>query len=122
MGTDDTPFHGLRVLVVDDDADARDILSIVLETEGATVVCADSAARALAEYTGAGVHYDVVISDLAMPQRDGIWLLRQLKDSTSTRDGLRAVALTGHVHPEIRRAALEAGFDSFLPKPFNLPD
>jgi two-component system CheB/CheR fusion protein len=109
--------------VVDDDPDALDILCTVLETEGATVDCADSATHALARFGAHATSYDVVISDLAMPQRDGIWLLQQIRKWSVPRyAAFRAIALTGHVHPDVRRAALEAGFDSFLAKPFNLPE
>jgi CheY-like chemotaxis protein len=111
-----------RVLVVDDDADSRDILSTILECEGAAVTCVDSAAEALAQYVEAR-GFDIVVSDLAMPKRNGFWLVQQLKRAAAGLGRpLRAVALSAHAQPEIRVAALAAGFDVFVAKPFEVDE
>ena len=112
-------FKGLRVLVVDDDLDSRDIVCTLLVHGGASVFCADSAAEALVEFVASGTVYDAVVSDLAMPTRDGFWLIRQLKrEASAAGRSIRAVALTGHAGPDVRAAALGCGFDVLLTKPF----
>jgi CheY-like chemotaxis protein len=111
-----------RVLVVDDDADSRDILTTILECEGADVSCVDSAVEALAQYVGAG-GFDIVVSDLAMPKRDGLWLVRHLKRAAGDLGRpLHAVALSAHAQQETRDAALDAGFDVFVAKPFEVDE
>lgn len=116
-------FQGLRVLVVDDDADSREVVCAILEHGGAIVTVAESAAEAMLHYVNAGPGYDVLISDLAMPNRDGLWLLRQLKREALERGRpLWTVALTAHVEKAVRAAASEAGFDVFLAKPFEFED
>ena len=68
---------GIRVLVVDDNIDSLDVFTTVLRQLGAVVGTARSARDALA--TIATVHADVIVSDLAMPHEDGLWLLGQLR-------------------------------------------
>jgi CheY-like chemotaxis protein len=68
----------VHVLVVDDEADARRVLMMVLERVGAVVVTAGSAAAALEELAKA--RPDVLVSDLGMPDQDGFELIRQLRD------------------------------------------
>jgi CheY-like chemotaxis protein len=110
------------VLVVDDDADSRNILSTILECEGAMVTCADSATAALVQYVGAR-GFDVVVSDLAMPTRDGLWLVQQLRRAAvEFGRPLRAVALSAHAQQETRMVALDAGFDTFVAKPFEVDE
>jgi CheY-like chemotaxis protein len=111
-----------HVLLVDDDADSLDIVRTILECEGAAVTCAGSAAEALVRYLGATV-FDIVVSDLAMPGHDGLWLIQQLRrNATAHGKPLRAVALSAHARDEIRWAALEAGYDVFVAKPFEIDE
>ena len=117
-------FKGIRILVVDDDADSRDVVCVMLEHGGASVTTAESAAEAFIHYVGAtDTGYDVLISDLAMPNRDGLWLLHQIKSQARERGReLWAIALSAHVEEAVRSAAAEAGFDVFLSKPFEFED
>jgi CheY-like chemotaxis protein len=109
--------QGLDVLVVDDDPDAQEIYRTLLERAGARVTCASSAAEALSHIDG-GYEYQVLVSDIAMPERDGLWLVHELKQRAAAA-GTRvlAIAVTGSAIPEIEAAAVNAGFDLFLVKP-----
>ena len=78
------PFHGLTVLVVDDNADAREIFTRILGQAGALVTAvasADEAARQLEHFRP-----DVVITDLWMPERDGLWLLKWIRERDAGQD------------------------------------
>ena len=114
----DTPGHlfGVKVLVVDNDDDARVLLIDVLEREGAETFGAGSAAEALTLLRAVRPH--VLISDLAMPGEDGFDLMRQVR-ALSADDGgvIPAAALTGYSTDEDRARALQAGFQRHLPKP-----
>ena len=67
--------------------------------------------------------YDVLISDLGMPNRDGLWLVQQLKHKARAEERpLWAIALTAHAFDNVREAAMEAGFDVYLTKPFEFED
>jgi signal transduction histidine kinase/ActR/RegA family two-component response regulator len=113
----DTNLSGLRVLVVDDDADARQLLERVLTACGADVVSASSADDAIA-----GLHvFDphVLVSDIGMPQRDGYDLIRQIRNAGKNARDLPAVALTAFARSEDRQRALLAGFQMHVKKPVN---
>jgi two-component system, chemotaxis family, CheB/CheR fusion protein len=114
-------FKGLCVLVVDDDEDSLEVVRALLTHRGASVSTATSAANALRDYVARGCAEEVVVSDLSMPNRDGIWLVRQLKSyAAASGQHLWAIAFTGHAEDSVRREALEAGFDVFLTKPIDL--
>jgi len=107
---------GVRVLVVDDEPDAREILEEVLSQAGAEVKTAADAAQALdvlVDFTP-----DVLVSDLAMPGEDGLKLIRKLRGRTPDRvASIPAIALTAYTRPEDRVQALAAGFQMHVPKP-----
>ena len=107
---------GVRVLVVDDDADARGTLGTILERAGALVTTADSADAALHQ-----LHittFDVILSDIAMPGEDGLTLLRRIRQATDCRlQQLPAIAVTAYAGEDERDKALAAGFQLHLPKP-----
>lgn len=106
----------LRVLVVDDDAVAREVLRTTLARSGAAVREAASAAEAFAEIATAPP--DVVVSDIEMPGEDGLSLLRRIRSLPAEAGGTTpAVALTAYARPSDRRAALAAGFQEHLAKP-----
>lgn len=109
----------LRILVVDDDAHTRQMLSEVLELFGAHVRTAESVAaarRALDEFTP-----DVVVSDVGMPQESGYDLIRQLRALPREHGGSApAIAFTGYSRPEDRDRALDAGYQDVVPKPVDL--
>ncbi|HEX8118031.1 MAG TPA: response regulator, partial [Pyrinomonadaceae bacterium] len=107
---------GVRVLVVDDNADARELLALVLGRAGAEVTAAASAAAALELLRQAEV--DVLISDIGMPAEDGYALIGQARSLTAGRARRPpAVALTAYASEADRRRALAAGFDAHIPKP-----
>jgi CheY-like chemotaxis protein len=107
---------GIRVLVVDDDPDARDMLKIALEQYSAVVRIAASAQEALEEV--AVERPDVLVSDIEMPDTNGYELVRQLRHSDNPElRRLPAVALTAYARTEDRVKALLAGFQTHVPKP-----
>jgi signal transduction histidine kinase/ActR/RegA family two-component response regulator len=109
-------LRGLRVLVVDDEEDARELLSMVLESCGVVVTAARSVDEALA-----AVDREVpaiVVSDIGMPGQDGYGFARQLREREPERGGrIPAVAVTAYARAEDRTRALLAGFTSHVPKP-----
>ncbi|HKY90362.1 MAG TPA: ATP-binding protein [Nevskiaceae bacterium] len=123
IGTKTAPsLTGLRVLLVDDQGDARESLSFVLREAGAEVVVCASAAEALAalERLGDAKAPSVLISDIAMPLQDGYWLLTQIRERESTAPipvRLPAIALTAYAQPEDRLRSLTSGFDMHVTKP-----
>jgi CheY-like chemotaxis protein len=109
-------LHGVQILVVDDDQDALDMLTLVLTDAGAAVRTAASAAEALALLRWIRPH--VLVSDLAMPDQDGYSLIRNLRavERESGRE-IPAVALTAYVRVQDRARAEAAGFNVFVEKP-----
>lgn len=107
---------GRTILVVDDDAASRDMVAATLRAGGATVVTAESADAA--EGMLRARPFDVVVCDIAMPGRDGLSLIRAVRDDAALRS-TAAIALTAHGHPDDRARALDAGFDEYLQKPID---
>lgn len=120
LATSTIRLDGLRVLVVDDEADVRRLVAKVLEDAGATITAAASAAEALAALSKEIP--DVLVSDLGMPERDGFDLIRTLREQGHTGDALPAVALTAYAHRDDERRALLAGFQVHIPKPVDPHD
>jgi PAS domain S-box-containing protein len=109
---------GVRVLVVDDEADARELLQTVLHDEGAIVETASSAAEGLAALPRFLPH--VLVSDIGMPEEDGYAFLRKVRKLERERGGnAPAVALTAYTRDVDRIAALDAGFTNHLGKPID---
>jgi len=126
-------LDGLRLLVVDDEADARRLLVKVLEGVGAVVTAVGSADEALEAFDRAESGWgdrqrerwagpDLLISDLGMPDRDGYDLIREVRRRGHTAKDLPAVALTAFVHKNDARQALLAGFQVHVPKPVDPHD
>ncbi|WP_292711565.1 MULTISPECIES: ATP-binding protein [unclassified Nostoc] len=108
----------LRVLIVDDEADARHLLTTVLGQYGAQVIAAASANDALLALQQ--FHPHILVSDIGMPQEDGYALIRQVRALPTDRGGrIPAVALTAYARAEDRTQALLAGFQLHVPKPVN---
>ena len=105
-------LQGAVVLVVDDEADARDLLRALLEPHGAVVVEAGAGAEALRELDRTRV--DLMIADIGMPVLDGYALIRAVRQRGLE---LPALALSAYTRPEDRARALGAGYDVFHPKP-----
>jgi PAS domain S-box-containing protein len=111
-------LKGKRILVVDDDSDARELLSVIIEMEGAEVSVASSADEAIAVLKGS--EFDVLVSDIAMPGKDGFALITELRSVMSAnRSQLKTLALTAYAREEDRLKALRAGYHIHLSKPVN---
>jgi PAS domain S-box-containing protein len=111
-------LEGIRVLVVDDEPDARDLVATILQHNGAEVVTSDSAAQALDLVEA--VHPDVLLSDLEMPGESGYSLIGKIRRLPPERGGrIPAAALTAYARQEDRTRALRAGFQMHVPKPLN---
>jgi signal transduction histidine kinase/ActR/RegA family two-component response regulator len=111
-------LDGIRVLLVDDEPDAREVMASALETCGATVMCAASAREAL--QTLARTDVDLVLADIAMPVQDGYELIRAIRAMPSARlAAIPAAAVTAHARDDERARALAAGFQMHLTKPID---
>jgi PAS domain S-box-containing protein len=107
-------LQGRRVLLVDDDAATRTLMSTALLSFGAEVRAAESASDALK--TVGDFAPEILISDIEMPGNDGITLLHELRHS---QPGLPAIAVTGYADDSSRDRILAAGFDGFIAKPLD---
>jgi len=107
---------GMRVLVVDDDADTRGWLTAVLEDGGAAVTAVGSTQEALSALEQRPPH--VLIADIAMPDEDGYALIRKVRAIPAERGGrVPALALTAYAGAEDRERIMSAGFEQHVPKP-----
>ena len=114
-GTTGRPrLDGLWILVVDDNADTREVIAMTLSDAGAAVKGVSSLAMARAALDAA--RWDIVVSDLGMPDGDGYDLVQRIRSDPKLR-GLPAVALSAHARDTDARLSLAAGFDVHLPKP-----
>jgi signal transduction histidine kinase/ActR/RegA family two-component response regulator len=121
----DTGVHpqleGVRVLAVDDNADALDIIAATLSDAGALVRTADSGERAIQEWDRDSA--DVLICDLAMPRMDGFEVLSEIRQrNAGTGRSTPAIALTAHVSAESLARATAVGFSYHLSKPYRAED
>ena len=110
------------ILVVEDDANAREAMRVALERYGGHVLVAGSASEALTvlQERQAEVGRLVLVADIGMPERDGYWLIRRVRELDAEHGGrIPAVALTGFGSVRDRISALEAGFQLHLTKPFD---
>jgi len=109
-------LSGLKVLVVDDEPDARDLLRRLLERRQATVITAGSAIDGLQLLEQEKP--DVLVSDIGMPLVDGYEFITQVRSLGANRGGdLPAVALTAFARAEDRARALHAGYTVHMAKP-----
>jgi PAS domain S-box-containing protein len=115
-GAAEQPLSGLKVLVVDDDEDARDVLKAALNSYGADVTTAIDAPQALDAL--ASEKMDVLVSDINMPGMDGYELIRRIRSMEPERGGqIPAIALTAYARAEDRLRALQSGYQTHVPKP-----
>jgi signal transduction histidine kinase/CheY-like chemotaxis protein len=108
-------LRGVRVLVVDDEPDARELLQLVLESASAEVCAVDAVTTAIDVLVA--FRPMVVIADIAMPGQDGYQLLRKIRDADPTRGPLPVVAVTAYASQDDSRRALAAGFARHIGKP-----
>ena len=110
-------LKGVRVLVVDDDADALSMVRELLETAGASVTTALSADEALTLIERQPP--DLLLSDIGMPAMDGFELIRRVRELPLSIRHVPAAALTAYAQPEDRTRALRSGFQAHLAKPID---
>lgn len=112
-------LDGVRVLVVDDASDVREVVTEILAHDGAKVTAVGSAEEALTALQGE--RPDVLLSDLAMPGKGGYWLIGQVRALPPERGGVTpAAALTAFTGPKHRASVLRAGFQLHVEKPIGL--
>jgi CheY-like chemotaxis protein len=112
---------GVRVMIVEDEDDTRELLVTALEQCGAEVVAFATVSEALDSFERRAP--DVLLSDLGVPGEDGYSLIRKVRARPSSLGGdVPAAALTAYVRAEDRRQALAAGFQAHLPKPIDPSD
>ncbi len=120
-GLDRTMLEGVRLLVVEDEADSREMLATAFEQCGAQVSAAASAREAMEVLERATP--DVLVCDVGLPGEDGHELIRKVRALEAERGGrIPALALTAYAGPEDRQKALAAGFDAHVPKPAALAE
>lgn len=111
-------LQNVRVLLVDDEADIRDLVAVVLQQSGAEVEIATSAIEALAALERS--QPDILLSDIGMPEMDGYMLIRQVRNRPPTQGGeISAIALTAYAGEANHQQALAAGFQMHLAKPID---
>ena len=111
----DQPLSGVKVLVVDDDADAREVVSMALAQCGAKTAAVGSAREAL-QLLGQ-FEPDVLVSDIGMPGEDGNAFIRRVRALPTGLGQVPAIALSAYAQPDDMERALAAGFQKFVPKP-----
>ncbi|MBD1857672.1 MULTISPECIES: hybrid sensor histidine kinase/response regulator [Leptolyngbya] len=112
-----TPIlEGRKILVIDDEADTRELLQFFLVSQHAIVISTASAQAAIAQLKT--FQPDLIISDISMPEMDGYQFMRQVRQSHR----IPAIALTANVREEDRLSAIAAGFDAHLAKPIVIED
>jgi PAS domain S-box-containing protein len=115
------PLEGLKILIVDDEPDAREVVSLALEQFGASPTSAGSVREALQAL--AEIHPDILVSDIRMPGEDGYTLIRRVRGLASSAERqLPAIALTGLSHADDRRRALVEGYQRFVVKPVEVDE
>jgi len=109
-------LQGLRVLVVEDDPDARELVMTILEEAGAVVESAPSAASGFAAVRT--FHPQLIVSDIGMPDEDGYSLIRRVRALGENEGGsVPSIALTAYTRAEDRAKAIRAGFTLHMGKP-----
>ena len=114
-------LDGTHVLIVDDEADARELMRIMLTRTGARVSEAKTAGEALGIYSED--RPDIILADVAMPDQDGYALMRAIRGLAAGEGGhVRAIAVSAYARREDRQRALKAGFNDHVCKPVQLDD
>ncbi|MBO0720183.1 MAG: response regulator [Blastocatellia bacterium] len=108
---------GLSILTVDDELQARDLIATLLRKYGAAVTPVSSSSEAMAVLTHDRAKFDLIVSDIGMPDENGYTLIRRIRNLPDPIGKIPAVALTAFGRSEDRISALEAGFQMHVPKP-----
>jgi PAS domain S-box-containing protein len=112
---------GVRALVVDDDSDTRELLAEVLRSRGVVVTAAASVEEGLAALDREVP--DILLSDIAMPDRDGFELIRRVRERPADRGGhVPAVAITAYARPEDSERSLSSGYQMHVTKPVDMDE
>jgi CheY-like chemotaxis protein len=119
VAADIRALDGVRILLVEDTDDTRELLAFALEHCAAVVTSASSAAEALEAFQRD--RPQILVTDLAMPYHDGYWLLREVR-ALAPAAAIPAVALTAFTERYSRDQVLAAGFDAFIAKPIDPTD
>jgi len=114
------PLAGISLLLVDDDADGREVVEYSLTHAGASVMTAGSAREALEKFKA--WRPNIVVTDIAMPSPDGFWLCEQIRGLSEGARRVPVIALTALVYRQDRDRIRAAGFDAHLVKPQGLDD
>ncbi len=114
----DKQLCGIKILIVDDEPDARELLAFILEEQSAEIKLVASAAEALNKF--GSFQPDIIISDIGMPGENGYSMLNKIRQLASNQGGcVPAIALTAFATQEDTQKAKEAGFQMHLTKPFD---
>ena len=111
---------GLRIMIVDDELETRELLTTLLTRHGGEVIACASAREALEKIQQ--WNPSVLVSDIGMPGEDGYALMRKVRAIPALQTPVRAIALTAYAQPEDRMRALAAGFHMHVPKPVELAE
>lgn len=116
LSANSVDLAGLKVLVVDDDPDSRDLVAFLLQEYGVEVIVVASAAEVLKTLTI--TQPDILLCDIGMPDMDGYMLMRQIRAMPPEQGGqIPAIALTAYAGESNQKLALNAGFQCHLAKP-----
>lgn len=110
-------LNGLKLLVVDDDSDSLELVKFILEEHGAIVCAANSADEAIEKFQD--FCPAILISDIAMPQKDGYELLQEIR-ALSTGRAIPAIALTAYVSDDVKQQTFATGYRIHLSKPLEV--
>lgn len=120
-GAVDLPrLENIRILVVDDEPDARALLARILQERGAVATCAHNAQVALESMQSHT--FDLLLSDIGMPEMDGYSLIRRVRTLSSPMNSIPAIALTAYARAEDRQRSLLAGYQMHISKPVETPE
>jgi DNA-binding response OmpR family regulator len=114
------PLSGVRVLLVEDDQDARELLDAFLRLEGADVATAADASAGFAQMLR--FKPTILLSDIGLPGEDGYSLMRRCRGLPSDGSTVPAIAITAFCRPEDKAKSLAAGFNCHLCKPLDLDE
>jgi CheY-like chemotaxis protein len=111
---------GLTILIVEDEKDSREVLRLYLEGKGARVHQAENVSAALKILDGLEVAPNLIISDIGMPEENGLTFIRRVRAaSDETVASTPAIALSAFATGDYKSHALEAGFHQYVTKPFD---